>query len=164
MPGVEVQQKISRMVATLNLPQACRPVFQSNLHVTLVFIGRFPVSRREALIERLRLVRGMPFELMFEGLRFYQRQQMLWLEARSSSILEGLVARLKNVAAEFGVRPDDRVFRPHMTLARKLETVSATLDGMIPLVAPVTHFSLVRSKTMSEGVEYTVLEDFRLQA
>jgi 2'-5' RNA ligase len=162
MPDVQIQQKILKLVNGLSFPKPCRKMPTAQVHVTLLFIGGFPIIDRNDLIERLKQVKCASFVLVFDRLRFRKRQQMLWLESGVPDELNELVAVLKEVVSSFGVSIEERPFRSHMTLARRLARFSTRQLEFEPLQWDVCEFALVRSRTLASGAEYDVLERFQL--
>lgn len=162
LPDDSMRARLTALVNKLPMDDSCRKIPIGSVHVTLVFIGNFPVSKRSILCDRLSTVCTGSFELVFDRLSFRQRQQMLWLESRVPDALNELVAQLKLIAAEFGVAIDDRMFCSHMTLVKKLRRFSHEKIEFDPLVWAVKDFTLVRSKTLSTGAEYESLETFCL--
>jgi len=162
LPDDSMRAMLDTLINKLPLDDACRKIPIGSVHVTLAFIGNFPVSQRSILCDRLSTVCTDSFELVFDRLSFRQRQQMLWLESVVPDALNELVVQLKLIVAEFGVAIDDRMFCSHMTLVKKLRRFSQKKMEFDPLVWAVKDFTLVRSKTLSTGAEYEPLETFHL--
>lgn len=162
LPDVSMRAKLDELINELPLDDTCRRIPIGLVHVTLVFIGNFPVSQRAILCDALSTVSTGSFELFFDRVSFRQRQQMLWLESNVPDALNELVNQLKLAMANLGVAVDDRMFRSHMTLAKKLRRFPRQKLEFEPLVWAVKDFTLLRSKTLPTGAEYTQLETFPL--
>lgn len=94
-------------------------VDRRNWHVTLAFVGQYPVSEIPALQERAAQIEIEPFRLGFDRLEFWARGKVACLIAPTiPPELQALVSSLNDVLLEIGVTPHDRTYRPHITVAR----------------------------------------------
>lgn len=133
-------------------------VARANWHVTLVFIGDFPEEHVAALQAAAAAVQPDSFRLRFDRLVYWQRPRIACLEAASvPAALAALAGRLEGVARDFGCRPEERVYRPHMTLVRRARPFEP-----VPLARPLelewADFTLVESVSRPGGVEYRPLK------
>lgn len=103
-------------------PAAARWGPDSALHVTLAFLGAID----EALVEPLRnalasAVGGIPpFDVSLGRPGAFPsptRPRVLWIGV-SGGALCGLAAAVRAAMARFPVEPEERPFRPHLTIAR----------------------------------------------
>lgn len=96
-----------------------RSVDRRDWHVTLVYIGDFPEWRIDELHEARQRITVEPFRLRFDRLEFWPRPRIAALVAATvPPELERLVAELKSRLLDLGLEPEERLFRPHMTLVR----------------------------------------------
>ncbi len=96
-----------------------RAVDRRNWHVTLVFIGAFPAHRVPYLLERAEEIHVEPFRLTFDRLEYWARPKVASLSAATvPPELQALVGSLNNVVSDLGLQPEDRTYRPHITVAR----------------------------------------------
>ncbi len=96
-----------------------RAVDRRNWHVTLVFIGAFPEHRVPYLLERAEEIHVEPFRLTFDRLEYWARPKVASLSAATvPPELQALVGSLNNVVSDLGLQPEDRTYRPHITVAR----------------------------------------------
>jgi len=96
-----------------------RAIDRRDWHVTLVFIGEFSTSQVPGLLERASQVRVEPFRLSFDRMEFWPRPKVACMVAATvPPELLSLVAALKIIVQDFGVIPEDRTYRPHITVAR----------------------------------------------
>jgi 2'-5' RNA ligase len=134
-----------------------RRVPAANLHVTLVFIGNWPVARRGALEAALSRVAISPIELDLEFLSFWPRPRAIVLEAaRVPPQLLRLVMQLSEAVERFGWQRQMRPYRPHVTLVRKSSPVEA-MRLPEPVHLRANAFSLVASEPGRDGVVYRPL-------
>ena len=100
-----------------------RMVDRRNWHVTLAWIGDFSAHRVPQLLERASEIHFEPFRLSFDRLEFWARPRVASLTAATvPEELHDLVTRLENLLRDEGVAPENRTYRPHITVARNART------------------------------------------
>jgi 2'-5' RNA ligase len=134
------------------------------LHVTLRFFGEVREDVADDLDAELSTVKGAPFELMLEGVGSFGEGEdihALWAGVGENPALRQLAARCEAAARRAGLRPDQRAYRPHVTLAytRRPEParVAAWIQGHNLLKSPpfrVDRFGLYSSWPGPEGSVY----------
>lgn len=147
-----------------------RPVPADNLHVTLAFLGSVPERRLPELAEVARGAAAAtrsalggadspddPLALAFDRLEYWRAAHLLCaLPTEPPASVAMLAQKLQELTG-----PTTSPFRPHVTLARKVNRFARTI-GMRPVTWSFTDFVLVDSKTLPAGSIYTVLERFPL--
>jgi RNA 2',3'-cyclic 3'-phosphodiesterase len=133
-------------------------VDRRNWHVTLVFIGAFPEAQIPFLQAAAEEVEMAPLRLRFDRLGYWPRAKVAaLLPLTTPEPLEKLVVSLEEILKAFDVQPEDRVFRPHITVARRARTFDT-----IPLARPVDlewkRFELVESEPAPSGSRYRPLK------
>lgn len=100
-------------------------VVAENLHLTLKFMGDLDEGAADTLPEDIAAaIEGLaPFELpvreFFHPAPSRKRAAMLWTTFDDpQGVCTALASRIEKVAARYGVLPDTRDFRPHITLCR----------------------------------------------
>ena len=131
-----------------------RAVDRRDWHVTLVFIGPFPTHRVPYLLERAEGIRVVPFRLIFDRLEYWARPRVASLCAATvPPELQDLVERLGGIMLDLGLRPEDRAFRPHITVARNARAF--TTERLTQRVTTEwSGFELVESVSGPGGVTY----------
>ena len=135
-----------------------RAVDRRDWHVTLVFIGEFPANQVPALLERASQMQVEPFRLSFDRMEFWPRPKVACMVAATvPPELLSLVAALNVLVQDFGVVPEDRTYRPHITVARNARaftterlTQRATMEW--------SGFELVESVSGPGGATYRPLK------
>jgi nicotinamide-nucleotide amidase len=99
-----------------------------------------------------------PLRLRFDRLGYWPRAKVAaLLPLTTPEPLEKLVVSLEEILKAFDVQPEDRVFRPHITVARRARTFDT-----IPLARPVDlewkRFELVESEPAPSGSRYRPLK------
>jgi len=149
-----------------------RPISASDMHITLHFLGTAPVA---AVGEALRSVRAHAFEVGLESpghFRLRGGKTILWVGVAATPRLLALHRLTARALRAVGFEPEQRRYRPHITLARLAGSaprglVDAVEAQSIPEPAacfPCDRFALYASETPAEGAHYRVLESFSLQA
>lgn len=146
------------------LRDALRPVLTSvegrhvdrrNWHVTVVYIGDFPEGQIPFLEAAADEVPFDPIRLRFDRLAFWPRAKVACLlPLATPPALESLVQSLTSVLEAFDRQAEDRVYRPHITVARR---VVRPFDNQLltrPIDLEWSDFSLVESETAPTGAVY----------
>ena len=133
-------------------------VDRRNWHVTLVYIGLFDEENMAALQAAAANIEPFDFRLRFDRISFWQAPKIASLNPRNTPAeLEGLVESLEQILLPFGFEPNERVYRPHITVARRARTFTD-----VPLARPIdlewSGFQLVESVSTTRGVQYHPLK------
>ena len=151
------------------LRDALRPVLTSvegervdrrSWHVTTVYIGDFPEEQIPFLQAAANEIDYEPVRLRFDRLAFWPRPKIACLlPLTTPPPLEALVGSLRTALAAFDCRLEDRAYRPHITVARRVRAFE-DLALTRPLDLEWAQFTLVESKTLPTGAIYTPLAHF----
>lgn len=154
-PDEPARVALSRLAKEVAHHGQGRAPHEANLHLTLAFIGSVPRVRVDSLLEAGERVAGAasPFPLTLDriGGRAYG---LAWLAPSSlPEPLHALHASLTEalVAARFALQ--QRMFRPHVTLARDCSR-PAHRGRVQPIGWQVERLSLVVSTLAAGGSEY----------
>lgn len=140
-----------------------RPVRGDNLHLTLVFLGSVDQEVRGCVERAASEVTCARFELAFDASGYFPRPQVVWITpSQPPTELAVLVQTLRDALAPCGLPLDQRPYRPHLTLARKVRRRPA-LPRITPITWPVGGFSLVESRSQAGGVRYVPLRSWELR-
>jgi 2'-5' RNA ligase len=136
-----------------------RPIAKDRFHVTVVFLGNLT----PAGFEIANAVPPIPvgaFTLVLDTVGAFVSSRTLWLGARS--VPPGLVElerRLWEALAANGFMREERIYRPHVTLARRARAVDLGVD---PIEWPVAELALVESLPDGRNVHYEPLRSWAL--
>jgi len=129
-----------------------------NWHVTLVFIGDFPEEQIPFLQAAAADVERAAIRLRFDRLTFWQRPKIACLQPVTvPTSLEQVVSSLTQVLGAFDVVPEERVYRPHITVARRARAFDDLLLTR-PIDLEWDDFELVESAPAPGGVSYRPLK------
>jgi RNA 2',3'-cyclic 3'-phosphodiesterase len=140
-----------------------RLVKKSNLHITLEFLGEVASKDQQALIEQAAKIRCKPFDLELTRIGWWQKPAILWIGTTNTpKSLTELVTLIKQSVVEQGLKIDQREYKPHVTIARKVKQAVVPIEKLhIPW--HVKSFALLISKSTDSGVEYHVLQEWSLK-
>ena len=157
-PSGKQRQQIDAVIEPYKAALAGKWTTRDNWHVTLVFIGGFPEEDIPALQAAAGTIRCPTIKLGFERIDFWKRPKIMSLRATSAPTeLIDLVGSLESVAGTFGLKPEKRAYKAHVTIARK-----AGFFEPITLAQPVelhwSGFHLIESISTPTGVQYKPLK------
>jgi len=167
-PAAEERAALARATHAAAAASGGRPVPAASLHATLAFLGSVPVARLPELAAIARGVAGefaaaaRPPPLSFEALAHWARAQVLVVLAREEPRAQALAARLKDLTAAAGFRPDLKLFHAHVTVARKVRHASAAAPRLRPVAWRCDSFALIDSRTAAAAPVYSVVESYPL--
>lgn len=122
-----------------------------NLHLTLAFIGESSdVQAIRSVIDRLETE---PFSLTIGGTGHFG--DLYWVGIESSPKLKALAENLQSDLRAKGFEIEDRAFKPHITIARKLVSASPISISVPATSMTVTRISLMKSERVNRRLTYT---------
>ena len=141
---------------------------ESNLHVTVKFLGQTDDARIDAIGDAVRAVarRTPAFEVHVRGLGAFPtatRARVVWVGLAPPAPLAALAAEVDAALAPFGVERESRPFAAHVTLGRVRESRRnpALADALARPAdcgrLAVTRIALMRSELHPRGARYTEL-------
>jgi 2'-5' RNA ligase len=133
--GLALPQPLKDRLTPLmaGLPGA-RWVPPEKLHLTLRFIGAVDEHQAAILDEALTSIQRPAFDLTVTGCGiFAQRRgpEAVWIGVASTPPLTDLQAAVERAAVRAGQAPEERRFRPHITLARLKDTPAPRLQAFV---------------------------------
>lgn len=142
------------------------------LHITLRFFGEAPPDVAGDLDAELAAIASAPFAVSLEGVGAFGEGadiHAVWAGVVETPALARLAKATESAARRAGVKPETRVFRPHVTLAylRRPDParVAAWLQDHALLKSPplaVDRFGLYSSHRTHEGSRYRLEREYRL--
>ncbi len=122
-----------------------------NLHLTLAFIGESEdVQTIRSVIDRC----AVPaFEMAISGAGNFGK--LYWVGIENNSKLKALAEKIQNELRKSGFDIEDRTFKPHITLARQLETQNPVKLNVARKAMSVSRVSLMKSERINGRLIYT---------
>ncbi len=140
-------------------------------HITLQFLGNTSETQYECVVARLRELQVAPVPIELDELGFFDRAGIFFVGVALTPELLALQKKVTASTIPCGFVPEDRPYRPHITLARSKGRRNAV--GLEELKAKVRRppkfdhfmaeeFLLYESFTWPTGSQYEARERFRL--
>jgi 2'-5' RNA ligase len=163
VPPPEVQQALGQLARETARRAHGRSVPAENMHVTLAFIGAWPVARLPTLLDAAANVHGEPMNIALDRLGAFRRAGIAWVgPSLVPDASARLAASLADVLSAAGLTLDAQPYRPHVTLARHCRgPYSEGVAGPFGLHAD--RFVLMQSQTHAEGGRYRSLATWPLR-
>ena len=141
-----------------------------NLHFTLKFLGEVSREQLPALRNSLKSVTQESFLLKLSSIGYFpseNRPRIIWLGLETGQTqLTTLASTVEIFCAQAGFTKSDKLFQPHLTIARAKDDSSVTkLLNVMPTFkteTSVLKFSLIESQLFPKGPIYKSVEDFYL--
>ena len=160
-PDPETRTKLDKVAQQVK-NEKFRLVKKSNLHITLEFLGEVTDEDQQALIEKAAKIHAEPFDLELSRIGWWQKPAILWIGTTDMpKPLLNLVKSIKKCVKQQGLKTDQREYKPHVTIARKVKQRVAA-KGAFHIPWHVNSFALVRSESTDNGVEYRVVNEWVL--
>lgn len=160
-PDDQVRFELHRLQSTLELSDG-RLVHEADLHITLQYLGQVTGDQLACIKTAASRVEVTPFRLGIDSVHHWRRPRVLWAGlAFTPHELQCLVQQLGEQLAACGFTPENRLYCPHVTLARKVKAalgaqltdavsweanefvlVESYTDGRIPRYEPVARYPL----------------------
>ncbi len=148
-----------------------RPVPPANWHLTLRFLGEVDEVAVDRLLAALdQAVLGSPFRVRWGALGAFPkpgRAGVLWVGVDGDGgALEALAGRVDEALGDAGFPPEDRPFRPHLTISRMRpeEDLRGVLGeaGALDVAMAVDRVTVFQSRLGRGGAQYRVVAEFPL--
>jgi 2'-5' RNA ligase len=159
----------ARLLAAMGGIAGARWQDDSQLHLTLRFIGEVDRHRALDVHAALGAIHHPGFEIALEGIHGFDRKsepRALWAGVAPHAPLKTLHDKIGQALARIGLEPERRAFLPHITLARLPRGAGAIgpfLAGAGGLSGPpfaVDAFALFESRLTAEGARYDRIESY----
>ena len=158
-PDGATRSALSRATRAAVQASGGRPIAKDRLHLTVAFLGELTAAG-VALARSVPPIEVGAFELTLDAIGVWPESRVLWVAPRSlPAPLEELEARLWERLAAQGFEGEDRLYRPHVTLARRARPIEA---DVVPVLWRVEDLALVESFPDGRSVYYEVLERWPL--
>lgn len=140
--------------------ESARSVEPANLHATLLFLGNIDSDKELTFRQEAAAIPVPKITIQFDQLSFWQKPGILCLTAaKFSPELVMLVDNLSTIARKLDHPIDARPFKPHVTLVKKVKKL-ITLE-FEPIIWHSEAFCLVESCSLTNGVEYRIIEQWK---
>jgi RNA 2',3'-cyclic 3'-phosphodiesterase len=142
----------------------------NQLHLTLRFIGEVDRPTADDIVAELERIRFDSFTLALDGIGKFEkrRQGALWAGIQPKEQVKSLAAKVERACQSAGVEPEQRAYRPHITLARwkgrepPVDRFMEQHGGLTSDPWDVREFILFESRLGQGGAHYEPLERYPL--
>jgi len=162
-PDDEVRTQIALILSQINLDRdQCRLVKNSNLHLTLHFVGNTSIAEMKCLDLRARGFDAEPFEFRLDCSGYFKKPKVFWIGCQTvPQALFDLHRKLAKQISQCAYKPETRPYSPHITVARKIIGAPGSIP-LKPVLWQVNRFVLVESVSVPGGIRYEVVESYSL--
>jgi RNA 2',3'-cyclic 3'-phosphodiesterase len=160
-PGDAASASLAQLAQDVALVAQGKPVERAKIHLTLVFLGEVARERQEAIAQVARSsARRKRFTLVLDRVGSFRRSRVAWAGASVEPPgLMDLQSRLEGGLRAAGFTPEERPYRPHVTLARKVAQ-ALPMAAIEPVHIACEAIALVLSE--SGTGRYATLESWAL--
>jgi 2'-5' RNA ligase len=184
----EIRGRINRFVdGVRNFAPEARWMSPESMHVTLKFIGEQPEDALPSIKQSLTEVSATASDIHLQGYGFFptpKSARVFWVGMEGGPGLPALASLIDEQTAAVGIPREDRVFSPHLTLARsaggsgaphrnkhdgRSRTFQKLQERLAALPTPEFgtmrphEFFLYQSQLSPRGSKYTKLASFALR-
>jgi 2'-5' RNA ligase len=161
VPPPSLRQTLALLAGAVAQGARGRPMPAENLHVTVAFVGAWPLSGLSRWIDAGERCAGAPMHITLDALGGFRRASVAWIGARvAPAPLLDLGRSLNTELADAGI-VEERQFHPHLTLARKCRGPFPR-RAVGPYEWDVDALALMQSHADAAGTRYAVLRQWRL--
>lgn len=163
-PDNDLRQAIENLQGLRGVKDFGRRIPLDNIHITLAFLGNVDKTRKECMVHEAGSMHGRSFKLVLDRLGYWSRPQILWLGPSHLPHELGSLSEMMNMRLlKCGVTPDERPFKPHLTLARNVKKPPPRIK-IEPVTWDVKRYSLMKSlPAPTGGVNYQELASWELR-
>jgi 2'-5' RNA ligase len=138
-------------------PRGASPVHTDKLHLTLHFLGDQPRARLPELLDGF-TVPFTPFDLRIDTAALWHNGIAVLAPTQPPQALLDLHTQLTQALVALGLQPEQRSYRPHVTMARRAAGAGLPPPGLV-LDWRTDRYALVESQP-GNGGGYTVLREY----
>lgn len=164
VPPPPLQRSLAMLATSVAQRAHGRPIAVENVHLTVAFIGAWPVEQLSKWIDAGARCAGAPIDVTLNRLGGFSRAGVAWIGTTGTPIaLQQLANALAAELTNAGVAIEARAFAAHVTIARRCR-------GPFPneFVGPydwrADALSLMRSYTERDGARYVEVKRWPLRS
>jgi 2'-5' RNA ligase len=145
---------------------------KDKIHLTLKFIGEIEEKLVESISHELEFVKNYSsFNCTISRFGFFFRNgapKILWSDLKADESFNPLVEELNQRLEKFGIEPEKRKFKDHLTLLRIKQEVSEKFIQQVKsfrfeeINFSAKKIALVKSQLSKDGARYTDLKTYEL--
>jgi len=145
---------------------------KENFHLTLAFIGETKEyeSIKQAMNLAVTKTKAKTFDLLIEGFGKFKLKDgdTYWVGVQQNPMLSDITRALIKELKSYGFYIDDREFKPHLTLGRRIifkngYKISDYQESMPTMEIKVDRISLLKSERIEGKLLYTEVYDCKFE-
>lgn len=157
LPDKEVHDQLMTLSRSFPIVKGVKPVPKDNLHITLQFLGHLEASECKCLEKKMVQTFVQALSLRFDLYGYFKPSQTLWLGCSSyPRELTRLVNHLKSIGEHCGANIDQRMYKPHVTLFKKVPKADFP-NKPFTITWNATEFHLLESVPHENATRYRTL-------
>ena len=161
-PDAVLREQLGNASKSIPVERPARRVPDTNLHLTLHFIGNVYQEQLVCMQQQAGLVAAERFELDIDCQGHFSKPQVAWLGCSDvPGALQDLHRQLGQRLRDCEYQPELRRYHPHITVARKIKSIPES-SNFEPMRWRVEKFVLIESRATESGVEYRVIDSYDL--
>lgn len=147
---------------------------KEQMHLTLKFVGEVDETTAGELQEELGKVDHPEFSMTIAGVGYFpegKHPKVVWAGIKENANLRNLHQKVEDRCENMGIIPENRPFRPHITIGRTKNTSKRAVTSFINQHKtftlrdiPVSEFVLYESKLHPDGARHHRLQTYSLKS
>ncbi|UJF21729.1 RNA 2',3'-cyclic phosphodiesterase [Shewanella sp. OMA3-2] len=160
----DIQQKLIPHINT-----EASPVIQSNMHITLAFLGQVNHSCTPRLLDALDKLIKPVFHLKLDKLCLWTQPSIICVQGIADDILLTMADAAQQICLRLDLHQSQWCYQPHVTLFKKASRRDdspqplISLDDKLPITISPTNLHLYQSVKTKQGEQYNILHSWPLQ-
>lgn len=141
-----------------------RFVENEHMHLTLEFLGEIPPAKVGLIEEAMGKISDRPFTLELSEIGYFKRRggSIYWIGLERNKALLRIQKKLHNLLLESGFELEDREYRPHLTIGRKVTmdrdfNPGKYIGQLKKLKITVDKIDLMKSENIDGQLKHTVI-------
>lgn len=141
-----------------------RFVKNEHMHLTLEFLGEIPPAKVGLIEGAMEKISNPPFTLKLSEIGYFKRRggSIYWIGLEKNKALLKIQRRLHNLLLERGFELEDREYRPHLTIGRKVTmdkdfNPDKYIEQLRKLKITVAKIDLMKSENVGGQLKHTII-------
>lgn len=171
--AVPMPESVTKRLVELQQPiEGLRWQQEEKLHLTIKFLGEIDSERVIKVQDALTSVNLSEFSITLDGLGYFpkgKQPRVLWVGIEKNEPLQELYQTVESRCADLGFDPEQRSFKPHVTIGRIKGASKSKIESFIDQHkqfhisdVPVGEFVLFESKLHPDGAKHFRKEAYSL--
>ncbi|PAU93360.1 RNA 2',3'-cyclic phosphodiesterase [Aliifodinibius salipaludis] len=147
---------------------------QEQMHLTLKFVGEVDKTTPSELRGELDNIVHPAFTMTITGIGYFpegKQPKVVWAGVKENTTLQELHQKVEDHCEKMGIAPENRSYKPHVTIGRTKNTSKRTVTSFInqhkkfaiPDIS-VSEFVLYESKLHPDGARHYPLQTYSLRS